>query len=164
MLANFSPAVGSSDLGKYGAFVALVQILAKELGQPANQRVAGLVGQTRSFPKPIRVEVGASSLEVLGPDDKPVSVFANAGDSGTSIQIQRAELPGIYRVRSGDQQLGAAGINIDPAESDLARINRDELLACFGEGELASNVETVAGFSPTIGNEGRPLWGWMLPE
>lgn len=162
VLANFSPSVGSSDLGKYGAFVALVQILAKELGQPASRRSAGLAGQTHRFAKTFPGELGSNPLEVVGPNDEPVAIFADKADDATAIQIQRADLPGIYRVRSGDRQLAAAGINVDPAESDLSRIGREELLACFGEGELASNVETVAGFSPTIGNEGRPLWGWML--
>ena len=162
VLANFSPAVGSSDLGKYGAFVALVQILAKELGQPANQRSATFVGQTYRFAKPFAVELGASSLEVLGPDGKLAAIVADQEETTTMLQIQRAESPGFYRVRANGDQLGAAGMNIDPRESDLSRIGRDEVLACFGDGGLAENPEGSDRFSPLVSREGKPLWGWML--
>jgi hypothetical protein len=163
LLANFSPALEASDLGKYGSFVALVQTLAQQLASGASAREASaVVGEPYRFPQTFHLNSAAGRLAVLGPRREPVA-FVSSGDADqTAIEVPQTVLPGFYRFRTGDQTIAAAALNIDARESNLERIDRETLLASLGKSSTKLSLESAAGWEPLANLRGRPLWGWCL--
>jgi aerotolerance regulator-like protein len=163
LLANFSPALESSDLGKYGSFVALVQNLAQQLGQGASSKEApAIVGEPYRTRQTFRIPPGAGRLAVLNPKNEQAA-FATSGDSDhVAIELQQTTLPGFYRFQFGDQTVATAALNVDPRESNLERIDRESLLHCFDMKATKPSLETAEGWEPLANLRGRPLWGWCL--
>jgi hypothetical protein len=163
LLANFSPALEASDLGKYGSFVALVQTLAQQLSPgTAAKEARSIVGEPYRSPQSFRLGATAARLTVLGPRNEPVA-FATTGDADrVAVEVQQTTLPGFYRFRIGDQAVAAAALNIDVRESNLERIDRESLLRCFDMSGTRSAVQSAEGWEPLANLRGRPLWGWCL--
>ncbi|HEX4071745.1 MAG TPA: BatA and WFA domain-containing protein [Planctomycetaceae bacterium] len=163
LLANFSPALESSDLGKYGSFVALVQNLAQQLGQGASSKEApAIVGESYRTRQTFRIPPGAGRLAVLNPKNEQAA-FATSGDADhVAIELQQTTLPGFYRFQLGDQTVATAALNVDPRESNLERIDRESLLHCFDMKATRPALEGAAGWEPLANLRGRPLWGWCL--
>ena len=67
LLANFSPSLVSSELGKHGVFVALVQVLAQELRPATETGPTPRVGETYRFPAR-KLPQAVARLEIAGPD------------------------------------------------------------------------------------------------
>jgi len=135
---------------------------------PALQRLSGwlvgmlderaieqiLVGQT----KVLDIE-GASGFKATGPDGKPLTVeLSTEGQS----KVSGTRLPGIYTVSMmPGKQPGASSelkfaVNVDPAESHLARIDSASLKAHFGEKPRTDSTPGDTGSSEP------PLWTWRL--
>jgi len=163
LLANFSPALEASDLGKYGSFVALVQTLAQQLGAGTAAKEAGsIVGESYRFPQPFRVGPAGGRLTVLGPGNEPVAIATSADADRVTVELQQTALPGFYHLRIGDQPVAVAALNVDPRESNLERIDRDSLLRCFTESSTRLTLQTADNWEPLANLRGRPLWGWCL--
>jgi hypothetical protein len=162
LLANFSPALESSDLGKYGSFVALVQSLAQELGQGSSAKEApAIVGEPYRSRQTFRIPADGR-LAVLDPKNEPAA-FATSGDADhVAIELQQTTLPGFYRFQLGDQTVATAAVNVDARESNLERIDRESLLGCFGMKATKLALEGAEGWEPLANLRGRPLWGWCL--
>jgi hypothetical protein len=163
LLANFSPALEASDLGKYGSFVALVQTLAQQLSPgTAAKEARSIVGEPYRSPHSFRLGATAGRLTVLGPRNDPVA-FATTGDADRiTVEVQQTTLPGFYRFRIGDQTVAAAALNVDARESNLERIDRESLLRCFDRSGTRSALQSAEGWEPLANLRGRPLWGWCL--
>jgi hypothetical protein len=163
LLANFSPALEASDLGKYGSFVALVQTLAQQLGTGAAVREArAVVGEPYRFPQPFRVGAAAGRITVLGPQNEPVAIATGSDADRVAVDLQQTALPGFYHLRIGDQIVATAALNIDSRESNLERIDRDSLVGCFNGSGTRLTLQSAAGWEPLANLRGRPLWGWCL--
>lgn len=163
LLANFSPALEASDLGKYGSFVALVQTLAQQLSPGAAAAEArAIVGEPFRFPKTFHVGPTNGRLRVLGPKNEPVA-FATSGDADhVAVEVPEPELPGFYRLRLDDRDMATAALNLDPRESNLERIDREPLLHCFDRKGAKLSLQDADGWEPLANMRGRPLWGWCL--
>jgi hypothetical protein len=160
LLANFSPSLESSELGKYGSFVALVQVIARQLRPARDQAALAVVGQPYRYPGLLGVEAG--SLEVFGPDGQTVPATVTAQGEKLAVHLPRPEQPGVYRLQRSQQTVGLAAVNIDPRESDLRRLDRAALARQFETAGVAMDVQNIDGRQPVLNLHGRPLWGWCL--
>lgn len=155
-LANFSASPRAGDLGRHGAFVALVQSLAAELGPADGTSEAMTVGT----PLTIACGVPNASLRVIAPDG---SALENAvileGRGDVSVTIDRPTQAGIYAVEAAGRRIAAAAVNVDPRESDPRPLSATSIVAAMG-GEPAPEAAGGAGPAPVgrTARDGTPLW------
>ena len=172
VLANFSPVRAAGDLGRHGAFVAVVHALADHL-QPRNRRP----GQaTLGEPAIVRLALppdahNAPSLGAIGPNGRPVrldwlgapSAAGRDANSAVELLLTGAAQPGFYRVEIGRRTLAEVAVNIDERESDLRRMDERELAGGFA---AATNRTTALRTDGSDGTpllvRGRSLWPWLL--
>jgi hypothetical protein len=164
VLANFSPDTESSDLGKHGAFVALMQILAQNL-RPAPPGATMLhVGQP--LVQSLDLAVTASELTVSGPDGRPLDAKIHATQQATKqathVSIDRTPRAGIYRLRHKQREMALIPVNLDPAESDLRPASLAAVRQCLQPTGTDARVMSTAAWQKPIDLVGRPLWGWMI--
>lgn len=159
-VANFSPDVESSDLGKYGAFVALTQMLVKNLRLDDGQAKANYVGRPLMYE--IESSTPAANLQVSDPEGHDVQASIAVRNDSVIVQVDQPSLPGIYQIRSGDDVVGAFPVNVDPRESDLQSIPSNQLQQALGQIEGAAAVRATTSWEAAIDLKGRPLWGWLV--
>ncbi len=166
MLANFSPALGASDFGKYGIFVALTHSLLRELTPAKAMTTALTVGE------PLSLTI-ARGLDEPGDESSPFRLIGPRGATleagefyrdarGTTISLDRTVDPGFYVAVEGERPVAHAAANLDARESDLTRLEPEVLkrrLEAFG-GAVA--VRQVEDGESLVAIRGEPLWGWML--
>jgi len=157
VLANFSPSLACSDLGKHGCFVALVHAIA-EYVRPQRTAAAPLAGE------PLRLSVDAAGGEfaATGPDGRPCQIQTTSSSGGSDVTIVRPELPGFYRLTQGGQQLALAAVNIDPRESDLATVDQDLVFKQLKVKDLALDVRDTSAAGPILRVRGWPIWHWFV--
>ncbi len=160
VLANFSPAAESSDLGKYGSFVALMQIMAQNLRTAdfvANPNWAGL-------PLTHHVDYVESpvDLQLVDPAGSPLAATVTVQGEGVELHFPAAREPGFYRVRAGGREIDSSAVNLDPAESNLQTLSAEELQTALNQGSISADRLTEARWTQPLDLEGRPLWGWMI--
>jgi hypothetical protein len=161
LLANFSPALETSDLAKYGAFVALAQSLARQLRPAANTARPALVGEPYRHPETFATDAEAGSFALVGPDGKAVPFDTDVESGKLRLHIPRPEQPGIYEFQRGKERVAVA-INVDPRESDLRRIDNATLLKHFESQGIGYEVRSAAGWDPLFPTGGHPFWGSCL--
>lgn len=162
VVCNFSPALGASDLGKYGSFVALTHAMVEAL----TPQFGGGLSVTPGMPLTIGGITGFSpdgdQPRVVGPDDKPIpdAMFSTLGDTLVA-SVRAAYRSGFYRVKQGDHTLALMAVNVDPRESDPQAITEAELAEMFS----SAGAKAVQAGGTTTGGlldlRGTPLWGWM---
>jgi hypothetical protein len=158
LLANFSPALETSDLAKYGSFVALAQSLARHLRPAAGAARPALVGEAYQHPEALAADSEGGSLALVGPDGKAVPFDTDLESGKVRLHIPRPEQPGLYEFQR-DKERMAAAINVDPRESDLRRIDEATLLKQFESQGIGSEVRQAGGWDPLFPTDGHPFWG-----
>lgn len=159
LLANFSPSLETSDLAKYGSFVALVQSLAKQLRPAATTLKPTYVGESFRHSEPISAEAKVGSVTLRTPGQKEMP-FTTSVDSGQLLlDISRTERPGFHEFYRGSDRLAATAINVDPREGDPRRIDHSQLISHFEKAGVASEGQRPAGWSPLLPTGGQPFWG-----
>lgn len=153
VIANFSPEVVSSDLGKHGPFVAMTQILAATLHHSAENAHATRVGEAIRFPG----RVPAGIHRVLGPDRKEILALRTETAEGGQISVSRAPAAGIYELQLDDRPFGAVAVNVDPRESDLTHVELETLTQRLQSS--AGEATSVAVGTGDLNLQGRALWG-----
>ena len=161
LLANFSPALSISDLGKHGSFVALVQVLARQLRRPSGGQTRPTVGEPVRLAKTYPITAGAGMV-VAGPDGKGVPSSTNIIGDQIALQIERPTLPGFYQVRRGSELVDTVAIGVDPRESDLARVQRTELLARLDAAGVQLDLREMDDWDPLVEMRGQQVWGWFV--
>jgi hypothetical protein len=159
LVANFSPETNASDLGKHGAFVAWMQILARSLMPEGAAARPSPPGVPYQFPRLFAADAVRGSAEVTGPDGKPVLSTTTTFPEGVRVDVPDPKVTGIYRVRGAEGILGAAAINLDPRESDLRRIEADRLTQQLRGQGIQTETASASGWEPVLDLQGRPLWG-----
>ncbi len=159
-IANFSPDLEASDLGKYGAFVALTQMLVKNLRLDADRSMSSYVGDPLVYE--LETSAPAANLQVSDPrgDDAQASVAVR--DKSVIVQLDQPSVPGIYRIRSGRDTVGAFTVNVDPQESDLRTLETDQFTQALTQIEGVDAVRGATSWEGAINLKGRPLWGWFV--
>lgn len=163
--AAFSPAADAGELGKYGAFVVLVQSLAEHLATGGSEPRGALAGEALAIPPGFAVDPDGATPAVRGPDDAVVADAAPDPDGGAVLP--RADRAGVYRLTQGPAVLSLAAVNLDPRESDLTALKPDALASRLAGatggrgGEVA--VGAAGGATTTAAaDRGAPLWGWCV--
>jgi hypothetical protein len=162
LVANFSADVSSSDFGKFGSFVALMQVLARELRPQAGRQGTGTVGQSWTSPDPLPAGVRIDTVRLVDPADEPLALVFDAAAPNQSLRIDHPELPGLYRFHAGQKLIAAAAIHIDPRESRLERIDAKDLARQLNTGPVKAGTATTAGWEPTLSLRGQPVWHWLV--
>ncbi|MDP7348646.1 MAG: hypothetical protein QF735_10455, partial [Phycisphaeraceae bacterium] len=163
VVANFGCAVASSNLGKYGSFVALMHNLMRSVQSRIAAAGGATVGAPMRFTAPGPVEADGGALKVQAPDGAAMTDAAFELETGSlSVQLARAERPGFYRLMQGERTLATAAANLDPRESDLRRAPAEELTQQLQQHGLGVDVHDATGDESVAHVRGRPLWGWMI--
>lgn len=166
-LANFSAAPRTGDLGRHGAFVALVQSLATELEMSDGSFRPSYVGEPLSIACGASASDGAgrSALRLLGPDGAALrEAYVLEDRSDTSVTIDRPAHPGFHRVVAGEAATVAIGaVNIDPRESDPRVVEGEALLALVRslvDSATSDGPGTAKAAPPGAAGTGTPIW-WL---
>ena len=159
VLAGFSPDATSSDLGKHGAFVAMMQILAKSLRPDEARSRNAPPGTTYDFPQRFSLESPHAQLQIQTNDGMAVPSRTTIHADGVSISLLDPKSSGIYRVTDGDRTLAAVGINVDPRESDLEVINVVRLQESLKSMGVETDLHVADAWDVSLEYSGHPLWG-----
>lgn len=160
VLANFSPALTCSDIGKYGSFVALAHGLVDSLRPRQDWRGQALAGEPLSVA--INQSEGAGVYTVLAPDERPCEAQAVSEAGQTNVTVPEALLPGFYKVTLGDRVAGRAAVNVDPRESDLRAIDQALVREHLLDERVSLEIRDSRQDGPVLALRGRPLWHWFL--
>jgi hypothetical protein len=132
-----TPTLASGDFPLKGVFAPLTFAATQYLANfDLNQTPPILVGE------PIRLFVEArvsGRALVVRPDGAEEFAEIVTRGGGRYAIYEETDLPGVYRFRSGNRELGAAAANVDPRESDLTPAT-DEALATYFEELGAANA------------------------
>ena len=167
VLCNFSPSLTCSDLGKYGAYVALMQGLFDYLRPLHQQQHGAFAGESLVYAVRARSGFSAGPLTVLGPDERPCPCEITGDNIQTLLRISRAKLPGFYRILqqtpSGENALLAqVPVNIDPREGDLRRVDYRVLIEQLAGKDVVLEVRGQDQAGPVLRVRGTSLWPWLL--
>lgn len=161
-LASFSPSLKSSDLAKFGSFVAIMQILAKEMQTPAAGSRGHVVGES------LRLSVASLAAQpdlgwrLLDPRGRPVTFTSRRQDNKLVFEVASADLTGVYRLQDQERVIAEAPVHLDRRESDLGRIKRADLESRIQSEGVGVAMQAAEGFSRLTPTRGTPLWGWFL--
>jgi hypothetical protein len=163
VVANFSPAWGSSDLAKHGAFVALLHSLVQGLTARHVERMLPTVGHALTFANLQSFDVGGHEVRVVGPDGKHIDdvVLSSVGDKLT-VTMRRPAAPGFYRVVQADRTLGVAAVNLDRRERDLRRVDAQSLKGQLSNLGVTATIHGLDDSTAWSDSDARPFWGAVL--
>ncbi|MBL9121983.1 MAG: BatA and WFA domain-containing protein [Phycisphaerae bacterium] len=163
-MANFSPAPKAGDLGRHGAFVALVQSLATELEMSDGAFRPTYVGEPISIVCDGLGPEDRSSMRLVGPDGEAIPGAIVLEDrTETSITLQRSLRSGFHRAVRGESTIAIGAVNADPRESDPRTFDAEAIRTLAGVlVETASpGTGTVTPASKgALMASGTPIW-WM---
>jgi len=161
--ANFSPALPDSDLGKYGAFVALTQRLAAFLRPEASPSRVGIVGRSLTFELDETEAAPMEALRIIDPNGDPLPASAYARSSADSVvSINHPRRPGFYEAVAGDTRVHVAAANVHRDESDLRRMSADNVKRRLSASGAVAQVDAAGDRGALDAERGTPLWGWFL--
>jgi hypothetical protein len=168
LVAAFSADAASSDFAKFGSFVALMQLLARELRPAVDQQVTGIVGQLWRHNEP--VAPSSDPIQLVDPVGgvTPFAAAAPSDGSGTNtttpstLLLESPDRPGVYRFERGGKTLATATVQIDPRESRLDRIDKSALERLLQSSGQTHKVLQLDSASATLSSLGKPLWHWVL--
>jgi len=162
IVANFSPSLQASDLGKYGSFVALSHSIMRHLRPRLDSRSMATVCQPvfASVPIPVGEQPGAIVIE--GPGGSTMTPQLSRSDSRMSVMLPRTKAPGFYRVLRNDQTVGEVAVNIDTRESDLRTLDASAMTTLFKNDNITIDVQSAQAASDGLDLRGQPLWHWFI--
>jgi hypothetical protein len=155
-MLNLSASPRTGDLGRHGAFVALMQSLASDAGSEGFR--PNHVGEA------ITLACGTAGSElgrpsVLDPQGEPLADAIFLRDRlGISASIERTLRAGMHRVENEGRTIAMAAVDVDPRESDPAALDAQAIGALVGGG-----AAVVAGSdldSALLAANGTPFW-WL---
>ncbi len=161
LVAGFSPDLASSDLARFGSFVALVQSLARELRPQVDAARSPVVGEPWRSSETVRISQGDGPPRLLDPNGAALPIVAPAESPAWTFELDSPRRPGVYRVETKRGTIAAAAVSLDAREGRLRQIPADDLarrLAPTG----ASPRTIGAGWGGHDEHRGVPLWPWLL--
>ncbi len=161
LICNFSPHPRHSDLARRTLFVPLVHEMIKTLRPRAGAAIEHVVGATCSAT--VQGIADGSSLGFTAPDGTGVKAGFDLQGERAAVLFPPTHVPGFYRVYAGVDRVGSVPVNLDARESELDRLNVDQLeaLARDSRGQWLAvdggSLETL-----TRMKHGRPLWHLLM--
>lgn len=160
VVANFSPALASSDLGKYATFVALARSIEQYVRPRHAWRRQATIGQPFSVAVAIPVGEGVGRIVVRGPNDETYTAELSRRDRRVIVTVERPPVAGFYHVERNGATVAGMAVNLDPRESDLRSLDGEALAQRMADD--GANVEVrgdaVTTDAPVLDVRGRPLW------
>jgi hypothetical protein len=150
-----------SDLAIRTAYLPLMQRLAAYLAGALDEHEVRSTRVGEPHPLDLKGWNGLSPAAILGPDGKPRALVAAQGE--LAPQVTGTDLPGLYTVvppAAAATTLGGSldfAVDPDPSESDLSRLDAQELVAHFGAG-----TRTVGGAPADPARSRAPAWTGLL--
>ena len=147
---------------------SFVPILHRTVAYLAETRTTPIdehrVGQPFEFAFP--AEAGPVSLEVVSPDGEQHVVVSEVEGDRNALVFKDTHAPGIYELkpsRPGGRIPSLCAVNVDTAESDLARISERQLGAVLPEARLRVAGEVTAhGMGIRDEQGGTRFWGTLI--
>jgi hypothetical protein len=162
VVANFSAAMGASNLGKYGTIVALIQGLVEGLRPTQDWRAQATVGQSFSFPVQSPAAVTPAQIKVVGPDEQSFVPELVGDHQRFLVHFPAVPLPGFYLIKHGTEVLSVAAVNLDGREGDLRRMDEQTLRDRLENDRSTVQVKSSQSEGPILNVRGRPLWPWCV--
>ena len=162
VVANFSAAMGASNLGKYGTIVALMQGLVESLRPSQDWRAQAAVGQSFSFLAASPTAVTPAQVRVVGPDGGSIAPQIAGDNLRFLVHFPPVRLPGFYRIVHGAETLSVAAVNVDGREGDLRRMDEGTLRGHLENDRSTLQVKSAQARGPVLNVRGRPLWPWCV--
>jgi hypothetical protein len=162
VVANFSPAMHCSNLGKYGSFVALVQGLTDSLRAGQEARGSPVAGEAFVHLVKSPSAVAPEELAIVAPDGRQEKSTVTGDKAQFLVNFRPPELTGFYRVSHRGATLSIAAVNVDPREGDLRKMDEQTLRdRLAGRGHLLQ-VKGSQMKGEILNLRGRPLWAWCV--
>ena len=105
----------------------------------------------------------SSSLELVTPDSSVHSIPPEEEQGALVLRANPTDQPGIYRISYLGREIDRFAVNVNPVESDLSRVDLEELSVAMGvkeyntlgySGELTGRISEL--------RYGRELWQLFL--
>jgi hypothetical protein len=160
LLCNFSCSLDHSDMARHTLFVPLVHEIIRALRPSTGRRNAFLVGEPcyTSIP-PV---ADSDAIAFKSPAGETVEGSLDKGPGGTAVYFPRTTECGFYRVHVADNVAGAVAVNVDPLESNLEKLDVDQLKELSRKGSQAAFLASADAAGVEALLEGRPLWQYFL--
>ena len=147
-----------NDLVASGAFLPLLHEMLRYLcgGGP-------LVGREFYPGEVLEEEIPAEqegSLSLVGPSGKEMNLSTTRLGASLMIKSEPLDELGVYRLFTGEEELSAYSVNIDPAESRLEPLSTRELLKIFRGASIVS--ESSRNKLAEVTRSGQELWPLFL--
>ncbi len=136
------PVFSQTDLPLRGVFVPLVNRAAFYLSAQGERQDILHPGQSLDvvINNP---GTGGAVFELVAPDNTVIKLKPRVTPSGMHFSLRHFNQPGMYSLRAGNRTLRMFPVAIDPAESNTARLDKDEA----GKVLAASGVYPVTTFA-----------------
>ena len=151
-----------SDLAFSTIFAPIVTSSAAYLSTPVFVEKQGYrVGESISLSTGVEEVDNTNRVEV--PSGEEFLLLPELKGGKVNLDLKRTSLPGIYRFYQGETLLGMESVNIDPLESDLEPISKDELEKKFPHAQLEFVGETE-DIEPVVSEArwGKEFWREIL--
>lgn len=120
------PTAAWSDLPMRGIFVAISTRSVVYVGAKGDAFPRITVGENVTIPLPARTTL-PEQVKISRPDGRDEFVPIRQFPSGASITYDRANIPGIYRVGTGEEDLAYFTVDMGSGESDFTPMTEDRL-------------------------------------
>jgi hypothetical protein len=159
LLATFSADPQWTSLPRDPAFVPFLHESVKHVARAQGAGSANiLVG--RPYRRLLRDLPEESEIVVTKPDGAEVRVAPKDDPAGLVAEVRETNLAGHYALRSPTGEFAFAAA-IDPAESDLAALDRGELAEAFPEAQIVA-PDTEVRRAVLAARFGREYWREIL--
>ena len=151
--------LATGDLPTHSFFLPLLVRSVEYLGsRNSGESFAGTIGE------PFTWKTGeiTGGLKLASPSEKTIDINPAVGDGGSTIRFTTDDLPGIYRIMSGDKKISLIPFNVDSKESSDETISSPEIGELLGM--TINEIEPGADLVTSVKNArfGRELWKEFL--
>lgn len=130
----FTSSLGQSDITKRAIFVPLMHRLFHYLAKKQEVPEGVLVGEKFKMetPEPLR------SITCVTPEGENIRTIPKLLKDETVIVFSETHVPGIYKIEADGKLLALFPVNIDPQESQTAKLGSQELNNIFSNYKLST--------------------------
>lgn len=132
-----------SDLPIRAIYLPLVHRIFSYLAKEVGREWTALVGEEFS----LQLKGNPRSLKLVKPDGGQVSLEPSVGMGSVSVNLTGLDSPGLCRVLGDGDEIESFSVNIDPRESDLSRIDEEELTKLIPQAKVVRETGSLSRVS-----------------
>ncbi len=121
------PNVPYTDLPLRSAFVPFMQRLAEYLAADLTERRGDFLVGEPILREPAAAVSSNADIQLITPDQVVERPNIEWAGRRIKVRVGPRELPGVYTIADGDHPIDVFAVNIDPEESQPAKIDREEI-------------------------------------